>query len=213
MRSNAPGLDAEQTWMCGPASDGGNDPSDDDRAAYLREVIQREHPTLLRRIGALVYKLCGPLRREEVADRIAEILSEVAIRALQAADRFERGRSAIAWLMGIALHVLQERRRDQRRSPVVQSDLGEEKWRHVVDELCAVDSDTATIRLDIRQALARLKESQRHILELRYVEGLDGEEFAQAACAPSVGAARLRLARALQALRRQFGLAGGEVTS
>jgi DNA-directed RNA polymerase specialized sigma24 family protein len=50
-------------------------------------------------------------------------------------------------------------------------------------------------------------------LELRYVEGLEGEEFAQVADAPSVGAARLRLARALQALRKQFGLDGGEMTS
>jgi RNA polymerase sigma factor (sigma-70 family) len=198
--------------MCGPASDGGNDTSGDDRAAYLREVIQREHPTLLRRIGALVYKLCGPLRREEVADRVNEILGETVKRALQAADRFDPQRSAVAWMIGIALHILQEQQRGRKRRPVAQSDLGDEKWRHGVENLCAVDSDAATIRLDIRQAMARLKESQCRILELRYVEGLDGEEFAQAAGAPSLGAARLRLARALQALRKQFDLTEGEVT-
>jgi RNA polymerase sigma factor (sigma-70 family) len=198
--------------MCGPASDGGNDTSGNDRAAYLREVIQREHPTLLRRIGALVYKLCGQLRRDEVADRSAEILSEVAIRALQAADRFEMGRSAVAWMIGIALHILQEQQRGRTRRPVAQSDLGDEKWLHTVEELCAVDSDAATIRLDIRQALARLNKEQRYIVELRFFKGLEAEEFAQAASAPSLGAARLRLARALQALRKQFGLAEGEVT-
>jgi RNA polymerase sigma factor (sigma-70 family) len=198
--------------MCGPTSEGGNDTSGDDRADHLREIIEREHPTLRRRIGALVYKLCGPLRREEVADRVDEILSETVKRALQAADRFEMGRSAIAWMTAIALHVLQERQRERRRRPVAQSDLGDEKWRHVVEKLCTIDSNAATIRLDIRQALARLPESQRHILELRYVEGLDGEEFAQAAGAPSLGAARTRLARALQALRKQFGSTEGEVT-
>jgi RNA polymerase sigma factor (sigma-70 family) len=64
----------------------------------------------------------------------------------------------------------------------------------------------------VRQALARLPEGQRHVLELRYFEGLDGEELAQALGAPTSGAARVRLARALQALRAQFRRGGGEVT-
>ncbi len=198
--------------MCQRASDGRPEPSGNDRADHLREVIQREYPTLRRRIGALLYKLCGPRRREEVADRVDEILGETVKRALQAADRFEIGRSAIAWLTGFALRIVQEQRRGQVRRPVAQSDLGDEKWRHVVEELCAADADAATIRLDIQQAMARLKESQRRILELRFFEGLDGEEFTQAAGAPTLGAARVRLTRALQALRKLFGLAEGEVT-
>jgi RNA polymerase sigma factor (sigma-70 family) len=198
--------------MCEHASDEGHETSDDDRADHLREVIAQEYPLLFRRIGTLVYRICGQVRREEAEERIKEILNEAAMRALQSCDRFDPRRSAIPWLMGFALRILQERRRGQARRPVVQSDLGDEKWRHVLEELFAVDSDAATIRLDIRQTLARLKESQRRILELRFFEGLDGEEFARAVDAPTLGAARVRLARALQALRAQFGLAEGEVT-
>jgi DNA-directed RNA polymerase specialized sigma24 family protein len=103
--------------------------------------------------------------------------------------------------MGIALRILQEQRRAGRRT-VVQSDLSDAAERHVLEELCIDDdSQAATMRLDIRQALARLDEPQRRTIELRYSDGLDGEELARALNAPTAGAARVRLARALQAPR------------
>jgi RNA polymerase sigma factor (sigma-70 family) len=157
----------------------------------------------------LVYRICGRLRRLEIEDRVVEVLDEAVQRALQAAERFDPTRSGMAWLIGFALHVLQEQQRPRR--VVARSDLGEENWRGVVEELTSADdTDAATIRLDIRQALARLEEPQRRILELRYFSGLDGEELAQAVDAPTSGAARVRLARALQALRTAFGATGEE---
>jgi RNA polymerase sigma-70 factor (ECF subfamily) len=168
----------------------------------LRRVIEREYGTLFRRVGVLVYRVCGRLRRCELSDRVAEVLDEAVRRALQGADHFDPRRSAVAWLIGIALKVLQEKRRTGR--VVVQSDLGDAAWRQALGELCAADSDAATIRLDVRQALGRLDDRQRRIVELRYYEGLDGEELARAVDAPSAGAARVRLARALQALRAEL---------
>ncbi|MHB8648515.1 MAG: sigma-70 family RNA polymerase sigma factor [Thermomicrobiales bacterium] len=179
---------------------------------HLRGVIEREEAILHRRISVLVYKVCGALRPAEVADRAQEILNEAVSRGLQNAAKFEMGRSATAWLMGIALHVLQEQLRGRARRAVVQSDLGDAAWRQALQGLCTVDSDAAMIRLDIRQALARLDEPQRRVVELRYFKGLDGEELARALGAPTAGAARVRLTRALQALRTQFGLTEGEVT-
>jgi RNA polymerase sigma factor (sigma-70 family) len=198
--------------MCEHASNRKTEPPSDERADHLRTVIQREEATLRRRIGALVYRICGALRPNEVDGRVWEILNESVSRALKNAEKFEMGRSATAWLMGFALRVLQEQRRGRARRPVVQSDLGDAAWRQALEGLCTVDSDAATIRLDIRQALARLDEPQRRVVELRYFKGLDGEELARALGAPTAGAARVRLTRALQALRLQFGSTEGEVT-
>lgn len=179
--------------------------SGENRADYLRQVIEHEHSVLCRRIGVLVYRVCGRLRPGEVADRIREVLGEAVRRALQSAEAFDLQRSAVAWIIGISLRILLEQRRGRLHHPVVQSELSEAAWDQALHQLCTVDdTNRTTIRLDIRQALARLDEGQRRALELRYFQGLDGEELARQLDAPTAGAARVRVARALQALRAQF---------
>lgn len=195
--------------MCGQAANKSAEKLDTIHAESLRQAIERDYPLIVRRLSVIVYRVCGRLRREEVADRVEEVLAEAVRRALQAAASFDPARSAMAWLMGFALHILQEQRRPRRA--VIQSDLGDEAWRAVLENLCSSDdADAATIRLDIRHALARLDEAQRRVIELRYFEGLDGEALAKALDAPTSGAARVRLARALQALRIAYGASGGE---
>ena len=209
MRTDAPGLDTEPTRMRGRDSPSDPETTGDDPAGHLRQAIDREHEVLSRRIAVLVYRVCGRLRRGEVADRVAEVLNEAVKRALQSAASFDPKRSATAWLMGFALRILQEQRHPRRT--VVQGDLGEAAWRGALEELCAADdTEATTIRLDIRQALERLDKEQRRAIELRYYQALDGEELAQALDAPTAGAARVRLARALQALRAVFGSSGDE---
>jgi RNA polymerase sigma-70 factor (ECF subfamily) len=191
--------------MCGPASNAERETTGDGRADRLRQAIVAEYDVLYRRVSVLVYRLCGRLRHQEVADRVREVLSEAVKRALQAAEHFDPERSATAWLIGFSLRILHEQRRGGRKRAVAQSDLGDEAWRQALEGLCtAADSEAATLRLDIRQALSHLEASQRRVIELRYFEGLDGEELAAALGAPTAGAARVRLARALQALRTQF---------
>lgn len=191
--------------MCGSASNAERETTGADRAERLRQAIAADYDVLHRRVGVLVYRLCGRLRHQEVADRVREVLGEAVKRALQAAEHFDPERSATAWLIGFSLRILQEQRRGGKRRAVAQSDLGDEAWRQALEGLCtAADSDTATVRLDIRQALSRLETDQRRVIELRYFEGLDGEELAAALGAPTAGAARVRLARALQVLRTQF---------
>lgn len=195
--------------MCGRASHPDHETVGDDPADLLRQAIEHEYPVLFRRIAVVVYRVCGRLHRDEVTDRVTEVLNEAVKRSLQAAASFDPKRSATAWLMAFALRILQEQRHPRRA--VVQSDLGEGAWRGALEELCtADDAEAATIRLDIRQALARLDERQRRAIELRYFEGLDGEELARALDAPTAGAARVRLARALQALRAAFGVGPNE---
>jgi DNA-directed RNA polymerase specialized sigma24 family protein len=48
------------------------------------------------------------------------------------------------------------------------------------------------------------REDPRQALELRYFQGLDRDELAQALGVPTAGAARVRVCRALQALRAQY---------
>src|SRR5262249_8948059 len=142
--------------MCGRASPAEPETPGKDPADLLRQIIVRDWAILVRRLTVLIYRVCGRLRREEVADPVAEVLNEAVRRALQSAASFDPARSATAWIIGIALRILQEQRRASRRT-VVQSDLGDAAWRGAFEELCSVDdSHAATIRLDIRQALARL---------------------------------------------------------
>ncbi len=186
-----------------------------DRAArlaeHLRAAVERDYDALCRRVGVLVYNSCGALRRDEAAERVQEVLDESVRRALAAAGRFDEERSAAAWLLGIAARVLHEQRRERAARPVPASDLGGDAWREVLESLVAApDGEAAVIRLDVRQALARLGEADRAALERRYFDGLDGDELARALGAPSAGAARVRVCRALQALRGQFGVGRGE---
>lgn len=190
--------------MGGSTSPVESEMSGDAPAVLLHQAIVREHAMLVRRLTVLVYRVCGRLRREEAADRVNEVLGEAVKRALERAASFDPERSLTAWILGFALRVLLEQRRGSRRT-VVQSDLGDAAWRGVLESLStADDAESSTIRLDIQQALARLDERQRDAIKSRYFQGLDGEELARALNAPTAGAARVRVARALQALRTAF---------
>src|SRR5262249_38243651 len=101
--------------MCGSASNAARETTEDDRADRLRQAIVAAYDVLAHRVSGLVYRLCGRLRREEVVDRVREVLDEAVKRALQAAEQFNPERSATAWLIGFSLRILQEQRRGGRR--------------------------------------------------------------------------------------------------
>ena len=148
--------------MSGSASNAAREATGADRAQRLRQAIDADYDVLFRRVSVLVYRLCGRLRRDEVVDRVREVLDEAVKRALQAAEQFNPERSATAWLIGFSLRILQEQRRGGKKRAVAQSDLGDEAWRQALDGLCtAADSVEATLRLDIQQALSRLEPGQR----------------------------------------------------
>jgi RNA polymerase sigma factor (sigma-70 family) len=116
--------------------------------------------------------------------------------------------------MGVAVNVLKSHRRQLVRTRQVPgSDLGE-RWDALLERLCTKPHDEALgDRLDLRQALEQLDEKDRRALLLRYFDGLDGEELARALGARTTGAARVRVCRALRALRARLGLAESEVES
>jgi len=182
-------------------------------AARIRAAIDEEYGPLLQSVAVLV-ATSERLRGPEVRERAADLLHEAVQEALKHAHRFDPTRSATAWVRGIAARLLLNRRRAEARARrcVPATVLGEEAWATALGQLCTGPADAAVAgRLDLEQALGRLSPEERHALECRYFRGLDGEELANALEVATPGAARVRVCRALQALRAHFPPAGDEV--
>jgi RNA polymerase sigma factor (sigma-70 family) len=183
-------------------------------AVRIRAAIRERHDPLLRSIAVLVAKTGRDLRWPEAMEIASEILHEAVHEALKHAERFDPTRSATAWVRGIAARVLLTRRRAKARDwrCVSAAVLGDEAWAHALGEHCTESSDAAVAeRLDLEQAIARISTDERRAIEFRYYQGLDGEELATALGVSTPGAARVRVCRALQALRAQFAPAPEEV--
>jgi DNA-directed RNA polymerase specialized sigma24 family protein len=139
----------------------------------------------------------------------SEILQEATREALKHAADFDPTRSATAWVRGIAARLLQTRRRAEARARrcVPASVLGDETWVAVLGQLSTGSADAAVAaRLDLEQVLGRMTHQDRQAIEYRYYRGLDGEALANALGVATAGAARVRVCRALAALRARFRL-------
>jgi DNA-directed RNA polymerase specialized sigma24 family protein len=185
-----------------------------DRATRIRAVIAEEHEALLRSVAVLVAKTEPRLRWPEVMDKASEILHEAVQESLQHALAFDPSRSAAAWVRGIAARLLLNRRRAEARGRrcVPATVLGEATWVAALGRLCARSTEGAVAgRLDLEAAIGRISPENRHAIECRYYRGLDGKSLASALGVATVGAARVRVCRALQELRAQFPLGEEEV--
>ena len=167
------------------------------RAAQIRAAIEAEHQPLLRSVAMMVAKTQRHLRWPDVLEIAAEIFHEAVQEALKHANDFDLNRSAAAWVRGIAARLLFSRRR-----VVSAGVLGDEAWAAALERLSILPADAAVAeRLDLERALARLSRAEGQAIELRYYQGLDGVELAMALEVATPGAARVRVCRALQALR------------
>jgi DNA-directed RNA polymerase specialized sigma24 family protein len=183
-------------------------------AARIRAAIAEEHEALLRSIAVLVTKMDRRLPWPEVMDTAAEILHEAVQQSLQHALAFDASRSATAWIRGIASRLLLSRRRAQARGRrcVSATVLGTPTWAAALEQWSAGSTDAAVAgRLDLEAALACISPEERHAIECRYYRELDGTDLARALGVATAGAARVRVCRALQALRTHFPLARDEV--
>jgi RNA polymerase sigma-70 factor, ECF subfamily len=176
-------------------------------AAHIRAAVAENHGPLLRTIAVLVARSDRRLRWSAAMDVAAEVLHEAVREGLKHAATFDASRSAPAWIRGIAAKLLSARRRAEARDRrcVPAAVLGGDAWAAALDQLRTESDDRVVARrLDLEQALDRIEPDERHVLELRYYQGLDGEQLAGALGGVSPGAARVRLCRALQALRSVF---------
>jgi RNA polymerase sigma-70 factor (ECF subfamily) len=121
----------------------------------------RYFPTLYR------YALARTARREEAED----IAALAFVRALEGIDRYDwRGRPVLAWLYRITHNLVADRNRRSKRRPAVPLD------EVTAAELSSLDPDLP--RIELHDALVRLKDEQRDVIVLRFLSALSLRETA-----------------------------------
>ena len=122
-----------------------------------------------------------------------EAVQETLLRAHRAMATYRAEGSVKAWLCGIArhvcAHVLETRRRGRELLEIVPGD-GEARDAFALRQRARM----------VRDALEKLKPSERDVLALRFVADLSHREIATA-CGLDEAAARKRISRALARLR------------
>lgn len=133
---------------------------------------------LVRRTQGLVRKTAFPLLR---ADQIDDAVQESYLVVYQKLHHLRDASAFQAWLVRIVLHVCYA---IIRKTPLVAQ----------IDEKASVTDETRRVadKLDLKAALARLKEEDRSILILREMLGMSYEEVAYALRLP-IGTVRSRL--------------------
>jgi RNA polymerase sigma factor (sigma-70 family) len=154
-------------------------------------LYERRYP-LIR--GYLSRRLAG--RPELVLDLVAETFA----RALERRGQFDRARGpAVAWLIGIARHLLLDAARRGRVDDASRRRLGMERISFEQQELELIERNCAS---ELERSLSRLPPEQREAIERRVLE-----EEPYAAIAAGIGCSeqvvRKRVSRGLATLRRQ----------
>jgi RNA polymerase sigma factor (sigma-70 family) len=188
-----------------PAQTEDDPPSTKHRRELLSASIKDNYKHLCASAFAVILNRHRGMNEQQLIDLADEVVHEAVSRALTKAGEYDPSRRPVPWLMQFILNVLMESDRHTRRHPT-QSDFSDITWNQLLASLC---SDTPSVPLTeyiprLNHALGSISAEQREILMLRFRKGLDGQELAQAVGAPSSGAARVRLHRALVAIRQQF---------
>jgi RNA polymerase sigma factor (sigma-70 family) len=192
----------------------------------LTQVIEKMHDKLLTGIRILIWKMGMAVSKQEADDLAYEILSETVTTAFRIADRYELGKSAHAWLMSIATNKIKEMRtKEYRRSKRmgVANETFQSVQRHLehslsgnvqseqitedemIDFLVARNVDTNPIchkiHLSFDELVSLVSPDDQLILKLAFVDNLKGKDLA-AFLQTSIGAANVRLSRAINRIRK-----------
>jgi RNA polymerase sigma factor (sigma-70 family) len=143
------------------------------------------------------------------SEAAAEAVQETQLRALQKhAEYVATDGSVRAWLHGIMSKVLSETARSMRRLPA-QEFADQRSWEQLARDLTPPAETAVSNRLAAEDYLAQLPAEQQNLLQMRYYEGLNCDAIA-ARLEISEGNARVRLCRALAAIKVIAGTAPGE---
>jgi len=150
-------------------------------------------------------------RRVGDRERAADLTAEIFLAAIGAAHRYRPGRgSPKAWLYGIAQNVVAIDRRQTGREQARDERL---RGSALLDETdgAEIDAriDAAASRRHLYEAMERLSETERAVLELVAIDELSLTEAAAAAGVRPV-TARVRLHRARRKLRAELEAASTE---
>lgn len=182
-------------YISGLVSDGksGTDEQDLGERDTVRHLVARAQRgdreafgQLYLRYHAPLYRLARLHLRVEAEDAVAETFA----RAWASLPRYrDTGAPFVAWLYGIARHVVVDEIRRSRRSEL------RAQWPDMPME-AGQDDD----RLALAAAIDRLPQEHRQVIELKFLVGLTNEDIARA-LGKSPGAVNAIRWRALRALR------------
>ncbi len=147
----------------------------------------------------LVHRLNGDIHEAE------DLAAEVFARAFAKIEDYQVGSAPFAsWLFRIAHNQLIDHLRRRQRRPTVAL----EAFQEVEQIPAAPDPDYGLVRGELGRALAHLTKEQRHVLLLRFFQGLSTFETAEAV-GKSEDAAKKLQARGLGALKRELDCPSG----
>lgn len=154
--------------------------------AATRQLLQRYHRPLY---GTLLRLTRNPADAEE-------LFQETFVRALGAGSRFDTTRRFKPWIFTIAVNLARDRakRAAHRATPELRAaeDLPENTRQR--------NEHLWILHTDLERALGELPDHHREVIELRYFEGLEEPEIAEAARVPR-GTVKSRLHHAIRKLR------------
>ena len=157
-----------------------------DEAAFTR-IVAAHHLDMVK----VSLTICGDLALAEEATQAAWGLAWRRLPSLREPDRLR------SWLVSIAANQARDAVRQRGRRPVVEL--------AVADANCgAGDPAGRPGDIDLRNAMAKLHPTDRALVALRYVAGLDSFELGRA-LGMSASGTRARLARILDRLRTELG--------
>lgn len=155
------------------------------------ELFERYAPSLLRFADRL-------LSNRGLAE---EVTQEVFVKVIARAHQYDGRAEVSSWLFAIAANACRDRRRRERRAPVVPIDgVAEPAARGEGVERSLIDREQ---RDAVRRALSELSEEQREALVLARYHGLPYAEIAEV-LGISVGAVKTRIFRAVETLKARF---------
>ncbi|MEX2245920.1 MAG: sigma-70 family RNA polymerase sigma factor [Dehalococcoidia bacterium] len=174
-----------------------------DETALVLRAIQRDQDAFgelydrhVVRVYRHIYYMVGNAAEAE------DLTAQTFLRAWEAIERYQvRGAPFVSWLLRIAHNLGVSYLRSRRESSQLHDGIVDEKERR--DPESAYER-TAEEEL-VREAILRLREEQRQVIILRFIEDLDYREVAEI-IGKSVAAIRVIQHRALNALRKQMKL-------
>lgn len=135
-------------------------------------------------------------------DDAEDAAQEAVTRAWRHHAELRDAEAVRGWLLRITANVCHNWRRD-RDTPTGRQAQPLAEALPVFDALADPGASDHALRLDLRQAIARLDHEHQHLIALRYYAGLDASEIGALLRVPAA-TVRTRLRRALALLRAQL---------
>lgn len=178
-------------------------PRANDDAAIVLRAIQKDQDAFgelydrhVVRVYRHIYYMVGNAAEAE------DLTAQTFLRAWEAIERYQvRGAPFVSWLLRIAHNLGVSHLRSKRESSQLHDGIVDNKTRRDPESAYEVTAEEELVR----EAILRLREEQRQVIILRFIEDLDYREVAEI-IGKSVAAIRVIQHRALNSLRKQMKL-------